>query len=114
MKTRLRECIETLPDSYIVSQYLTCVELGYTHDKEIIDLYEQHAHDRLLIDRPIHTSYDVMEYFDETFPDWENDPDLVEERKKWEEDPWGKLYKVLDEMGTWCGYGGCYFLAEKR
>lgn len=110
VSVRLREHIETLPDAYIVRQYLTCVELGYTQDKEIVDLYEQHAHDRLLIDHPIHTSDDVLKYFDEVFPNWENNSDLREERKKWEEDPWGKFRQSLDEMGSWCEYGGCYFV----
>ncbi len=107
---RLKEYAKTLPDAGLTLAYIQCVESGYTQDKEIADMYGQHARERLLFDYKVHNREDILRVFDDTFPDWENNPDLIEERKKWEEYPWQMFRQALNEMGKWCDFDGYYFV----
>ena len=112
----LIEYIRTLPNSKLIEAYMGSLAIGQMRDKEIIDMYEQHARERLIIDYPIHGREDILRFFDEMFPDWENNPDLVEERKEWEEYPWYKLRQALGATygNNWHEYQSYYFVDDVR
>nr|DAQ33758.1 MAG TPA: hypothetical protein [Caudoviricetes sp.] len=112
----LIEYIRTLPNSELIEAYMGSLAIGQMRDKEIIDMYEQHARERLIIDYPIHGNEDVLRFFDDIFPDWENNPDLVEERKEWEEYSWYKLRQTLDATygNNWHEYKSYYFVDNVR
>ena len=110
----IKEYAKTLPEADFILAYISCVESGLIEDLEIAHLYAKQAHERMLTDYPLNSSEDVMRFFDEINDGWEkDDPDLVEERKEWEKDPWGKLRQALDNTGKkWCRYGGYYFIDD--
>lgn len=112
----LIEYIRTLPNSKLIEAYMGSLAIGQMRDKEIIDMYEQHARERLIFDYPIHGDEDILRVFDEMFPNWENDPDLVEERKQWEEYSWYKLRQALDATygNNWHEYQSYYFVDNVR
>lgn len=122
--------IKTLPDSELILAYIKCVEREdiegtegivvdinndeYEYVKDQVDLLIEQARDRAFVPYKIETKYDLMKYFDECYgEDLEYDEDLVEWRKKWEEDPWSQFYHVLDEMGDWYEDNGYHFRAEE-
>lgn len=111
----LIEYIRTLPNGELIEAYMGSLTIGQMRDEEIIDMYERHARERLIFDHPVHKG-DIMGIFDEMFPDWENDPDLVEERKQWEEYPWYKLRQALDAAygDNWHEYKSYYFVDDVR
>lgn len=111
----LIEYIRTLPNSELIEAYMGSLTIGQMRDEEIVDMYEQHARERLIFDYPVHKE-DIMRVFDEMFPNWENDPDLVEERKQWEEYPWYKLRQALDAAygNNWHEYQSYYFVDDVR
>ena len=126
--------IETLPDVKLIFAYIECIiheELTgaefedfdififhkeYEDVKDQIDTLVEQARDRALVDYRITSEQDILRYYDEMFPNWENDPDLVEERKQWEEYSWYKLRQALDATygNNWHEYQSYYFVDDVR
>lgn len=127
----VEQYIKTLPDADLIFAYIACAgtedinvgedlrDLDIENDEyedfsdETEELVEQ-ARDRAIAEYPISSKEDALRYFDECYgEDLEYDEDLVEWRKKWEEDPWSQFYHTLDEMGDWYEDNGYHFRAEE-
>nr|DAJ32211.1 MAG TPA: hypothetical protein [Bacteriophage sp.] len=126
------EYIRSLSDKDLIFAYIECIiqealtgeefedfdifmfHKEYEDVKDEIDTLVEQARDRAIAEYPITSVEDAMRYFDECYgEDLEYDEDLVEWRKKWEEDPWSQFYHVLDEMGDWYEDNGYHFRAEE-
>lgn len=126
------EYIKTLPDADLILAYISCViseNVEGTEDmdadinndeyedvKDQVDTLIEQARDRAIVNYPIRSEEDIIGIFDEMFPNWENDPDLVEERKQWEEYPWYKLRQALNATygNNWHEYQSYYFVDNVR
>nr|DAS62257.1 MAG TPA: hypothetical protein [Ackermannviridae sp.] len=83
----------------------------YEDVKDEIDALVEHARDRALTDYRITSEGDILRYYDETCHGHENDPDVQEGRKRFEDDPLGMLHQLLDTMSdNWAEYNGYYFV----
>ena len=83
----------------------------YEDVKDQIDELVEQARDRALTDYQITSEQDILRYYDETCHGHENDPDVQEGRKRFEDDPLGMLHQLLDTMSdNWAECDGYYFV----
>lgn len=123
------EYIISLSDKDLIFAYIECIiqeELTgaefedfdififhkeYEDVKDEIDTLVEQARDRALTDYRITSEGDILRYYDETCHGHENDPDVQEGRKRFEDDPLGMLHQLLDTMSdNWAECDGYYFV----
>lgn len=123
------EYIKTLPDVNLVFAYVECIitealtgaefedfdififHKEYEDVKDEIDTFVEQARNRALVDYRITSEGDILRYYDETCHGHENDPDVQEGRKRFEDDPIGMLHQLLDTMSdNWAECDGYYFM----
>lgn len=123
------EYIRSLSDKDLIFAYIECIiqeELTgaefedfdififhkeYKDVKDEIDALVEQARDRALTDYRITSEGDILRYYDETCHGHENDPDVQEGRKRFEDDALGMLHQLLNTMSdNWAEYNGYYFV----
>ena len=125
--------IKTLPDSELILAYIACaVSEGiegtegmdadinndeYEDVKDQVDTLIEQARDRAYAPYKIENEDDAMKYFDDCYGEFiEDDPDIQEERKRWERNPWGEFIDCLNEFkdyyknSKWYEHNGYYFM----
>lgn len=111
------EYIRSLSDKDLIFAYIECIiqealtGAEFEDVKDEIDTLVEQARDRALTDYRITSEGDILRYYDETCHGHENDPDVQEGRKRFEDDPLGMLHQLLDTMSdNWAEYNGYYFV----
>lgn len=125
--------IKTLPDSELILAYIKCVMSEdiegtegivvdinndeYEDVKDQVDTLIEQARDRAFVPYKIETKYDLMKYFYEVYGEFiDEEPDIQEYKKVWEQNPWKEFIDSLNEMkdyyknANWYECDGYYFV----